>query len=778
VTKEAREFSVLGPLMGGFGSQAFLGVVHARGPHGPVLKPAGFVFLPDEVVGSPDLFSRVWAETEFAGGIDHVNVIGVLGIARLDEGYARVVEYADAESLRSVYRRAQTLKKPLPASVAVALVADACMGVHYAHELGESETGTPWVHGGVRPETLQISFAGMAKVTGYGAQVLADTLRKRGATGFITRDAYTAPEQAAGGRAAATLQSDVYALGCVLYESLTGKSPFVGDKDLAEAMIRDDLSRFGQGGGHEQVSAAAAEIILKAMQRHAADRFASALQMRMALFDRCEPADEATVKRTLDELFPPDAVPRATRIQMLRAAQREFPAPTGRLLAAIPTELQRPSVPRAVAPTDAEIEARTGQKVDDGPDTLGEDDVDLLDDAAAAAAAAALVTRALERVPERGPARVPAADAITTPGGSASSPSSSSAAAGAEVDDESTASPLASSSPPASSAFGAPSASAASGASGASRAARAVPLAVARGASPPSLPGSEATDPVAPRARPGGRKDVPVSAALSSSSPDPPVVVRAPAWLLLGVGLLGGIALVLLVIVIVQNTAPQPVVAQALPALPSSPPPPSPSPSPSPSPEPQPLPPSPSPSSDPAPASPSSSTSPPSPPQPSPSSTRASRVPAAAPVKTAGAGASFASSTPGTLEIVSTPPLSLSVDGKPVGQGTASLALPAGVHTVSGTAPGVTLKKTVTVRPGALERVELVVQMGSLAIEAPPGCDVFVDGVPRGRTPMEPLTLPQGMHKVVVKQGTIPYTQNVPIQPNLESYLQVQFHAN
>jgi hypothetical protein len=127
---------------------------------------------------------------------------------------------------------------------------------------------------------------------------------------------------------------------------------------------------------------------------------------------------------------------------------------------------------------------------------------------------------------------------------------------------------------------------------------------------------------------------------------------------------------------------------------------------------------------------------------------------------------------------VSTPPLSLSVDGKPVGQGTASLALPAGVHTVSGTAPGVTLKKTVTVRPGALERVELVVQMGSLAIEAPPGCDVFVDGVPRGRTPMEPLTLPQGMHKVVVKQGTIPYTQNVPIQPNLESYLQVQFHAN
>jgi len=70
------------------------------------------------------------------------------------------------------------------------------------------------------------------------------------------------------------------------------------------------------------------------------------------------------------------------------------------------------------------------------------------------------------------------------------------------------------------------------------------------------------------------------------------------------------------------------------------------------------------------------------------------------------------------------------------------------------------------------------VQTGSLAIDAPPGCDVFVDGKPRGKTPMEPLELPQGTHKVIVKQGTIPYTQNVPIQPNLESVLQVRFHAN
>jgi serine/threonine-protein kinase len=696
VAKEAREFSVLGPLMGGFGSQAFLGAVHARGPHGPVLKPAVFVFIPDEVVESPGLFSKVWAETEFAGEIDHVNVIGVMGLARLEEGYARVVEYADAESLRSVYRRAQTLKKPLPPAIAVALVADACMGVHYAHELGEAETGSPWVHGGVRPETLQISFAGMAKVTGYGAQVLADTLRKKGGTGLITRDAYTAPEQALGGRAAATVQSDVYALGCVLYESLTNKPPFAGDKDLAEAMIRDDLSRIGQGSGNEHVSAAAAEIILKATQKKSVDRFQSALQVRMELFERCEPASEADVKRYLDELFPPDAVPRATRIQMLRKAQQNHPAPTGRLLEQIPVELQRNHKERAAIPDDAEIEARTGQRVDDLP--LVDADADLVDDAAAAAAAAALVARTLDRT-SSSPPPAPAPARPTTAAPAPSRPT-----------------PVAPS-------------------SSSSSSSRAI----------------EATDPVGQRPRP---KLAPLPAPAPPVQPQ--VVYQTPAGLLVAVGLLGGLALALGAFVLLKTTQPPPpVVVQAPPA------------------------PLPAPAPAPAPVEPAAATTTPT--------TMTTPTTATATTKPASTGMSGAAATkpaapapsgPGKLEISSTPALDLSVDGKPVGNGAASIEVPSGPHTVSGTGPGMSLRKTVTVRAGGVERVALVVQMGSLAIEAPPGCDVIIDGKLRGKTPMESIELTQGTHKVVVKQGTIPYTQNVPIQPNLESYLQVQFHAN
>jgi len=689
--KEAREFSVLGPLMGGFGSQAFLGCVHDTGMVGPVLKPAVFVFIPDEIVEDADAFRRLWQETEMAGEIDHVNVIGVMGVARLEEGYARVVEYADAESLRSVYRRAQTMKQPMSAAVAVALVADACMGVHYAHELGEAETGHPWVHGGVRPETLQVSFAGMAKVTGYGAQVLADSFRKKGATGLITRDTYMAPEQAIGGRQSATVQSDVYALGCILYEALTGKPPFSGDKDLAEAMIKDELSRPSLAG----VTPAMAEVVLKATKKKASERYQNALDMRMDLFERCEPANEGDVKRYLDDLFPPNAIPRATRIQMLRKANGDKPLPTGRLLVEVPAELTVEHAARAATPDDADVEARIGQTVDDLP----LEDAEALDaEPNVAAAAAALVNRAMQPQP------------TTTPGGLAPPQPPSWQA-------QATAPPQPSQLPPPSSPAPAP-----------------APMAQPAPRTPPRA--DELTDPTRRRQSSTLTPLPPVQPQLAPQQ----VVSGTPAGLLVGIGLLGGLVIALAAVVYVQSRppspAPAPVVVLAQPPPVAAPPPP---------PPPEVAPPAPT---------------------PTPTPTVAGAKPAAKPVATG----------PGTLTITSQPSLSLKVDGNDVGEGSATLELPAGKHTILGSGMGTSVRRVVTLKPGGKENVSLVLEKGALAIDAPPGCDVFVDGKKVGRTPMDAVELFTGQHKVVVKQGAVEYKQTVGIRAGLEMVLTVSFH--
>jgi len=330
--------------MGGKGSSAFLGCVQDDG--GGQVRPVVMVFLPQDVVEDDDLLSQITAETDVASNIDHVNVIGVFGVAKLDEGVARVVEFADAESLHTIYERLRELGRWIPPHIATAVVANACMGVHYAHELGRAETGQPLLHGGIRPGTLLVSFQGMAKVTGYGASTLAEWIRKeRGEEAFI-RDPYTAPEQIFGGRSAASEHTDVYALGAVLFEALTGRPPFSDDAAMADALIRDDIPQETLVGVHPGLS----EIVMKAMRRRAQDRYATAIEMRHALLDTGVPASEGEVRAFMEDILPVDFPTRVARMTLLSSARkrREHSRPK------IPTPaLPPPEKAKEAAPTDA-----------------------------------------------------------------------------------------------------------------------------------------------------------------------------------------------------------------------------------------------------------------------------------------------------------------------------------------------------------------------------------------------------------------------------------------
>src|ERR1700722_4445521 len=90
-------FIPLGPLDSSPGSRAFLG--YEAGPNGP-LWPVVMVWVPEEIEEDPDRMAQLRDDTERAAQIDSPHVIRVIGCEKLDEGFARVVEYGDAESLR------------------------------------------------------------------------------------------------------------------------------------------------------------------------------------------------------------------------------------------------------------------------------------------------------------------------------------------------------------------------------------------------------------------------------------------------------------------------------------------------------------------------------------------------------------------------------------------------------------------------------------------------------------------------------------------------------
>jgi serine/threonine-protein kinase len=665
--------------MGVAGSRSLLGCVHQ--PNGQ-LRPVAFVLLPDQAEEDPDLLRRVVAETGIAIQIGHANVLGVLGIVQLPVGYARVVDYAEAESLRALYRAATAANIKVPPPVVISLVADACMGVHFAHDIGMSLTGDALVHGGIRPETLMVGYHGVTRVSGYGAFSLAAALERAQGAEVSIRDAYTAPEQTFGGRRAATVQTDVYALGAVLHEALLGKAPLRADSDEAEARVQEALSRPMPG-----LTGKLAAIVLHAMRRRSADRYESALAMRQALLDTGAAAPASAVGAFMGQLFPPSTPARVNRKQMLDMARlNPPPAQDVPLLTAAvglvagltqgtPAPAPVAAPPPAVAPVAAPPEPATSQPVvelDPLLDAPHELDAEPLPVEAVEPQEDAVFADPPDPPP---PQPAPAKKAATRPGQKPQ------------------------------------------------RAAT-------------TRPGAPAPRPVA-NSRPRPR--------LSAEDLEALAEPRAPAQggnakLYLALGITSGVAVTLGALLFLN-----PAARDRLTGAPG-----------------------------PAPARGAGDAKQPAPAEAPDAGASASKggfkVAVAAPEPVP---------PPDTILSITGNPASgdLYLDGQLVGKGSHSGKVTPGQHTVRLKDPGgaYDVSRRVELTEGEKKKFSIRAGRGVLIIDAPPGCDVTVDGKRVGTTPLDGIELFEGRRSVVVKKGAVPYKQVVDMKADMEATLHVEF---
>ncbi|NRD54808.1 serine/threonine-protein kinase [Corallococcus exiguus] len=292
-------YQSLGPLLAGEGSRAFLGLSIEEGA---TPRPVVLIWAPPEIAQNPELVARLERETNRAIVFEHPNILRVHGLEKLDGGLARVTEFADGEPLRRVLEANPRMTPGFAALV----VADAAMGLHYAHVAGNDD-GSPLVHGDIRPETLMVSFSGYTKVTGYGALSVAP--RERGGKRVKNRRAYTSPEQLLGGREAVNVQSDVFLLGLTLHECLTGKMPFKESADPDKAVLNRALPPMPA-----DVPLKLDAVVRRATTKRALERYSSALAFREALVEAIGklPTHEEFAEH-LAKLFPPEAEARAAR---------------------------------------------------------------------------------------------------------------------------------------------------------------------------------------------------------------------------------------------------------------------------------------------------------------------------------------------------------------------------------------------------------------------------------------------------------------------------------
>jgi eukaryotic-like serine/threonine-protein kinase len=350
-------YQALGPLQAGEGSRAFLGLAISADNKA---RPVVIIWVPEAAEKDPELLAKIRRETEHAAMLDHPHIVTVMGFGKLDEGHARVVEFADGESLRKIL----DIGKKMPPRVAARVILDACTAVHYAHVAGNDD-GEPLVHGDLRPETMLISFQGVTKITGYGA--LAFAPRELGGQRVKGRRVHSAPEQIIGGRDAVSIPTDVYLLGITLYECLTGNVPWAEQAEYFDhAVLTLPLPPATPGDLPESFE----PIIQKACAKKALDRYPTPLAMREALEAAAgaEVATDEELAKYLETLFPQSHELRAARRHTIDAGIADFvrrqwadqerreTAPMMRAIE-VPAHLIPPGVPAPIPPKPAEQKA-------------------------------------------------------------------------------------------------------------------------------------------------------------------------------------------------------------------------------------------------------------------------------------------------------------------------------------------------------------------------------------------------------------------------------------
>ena len=168
-------------------------------------------FLPQALSRNPGDLARFRSEVRVARQIAHQNVCRVYDIGEADGHVFLSMEYIDGEDLASVLRR---MGRP-STDKAIEIARQICLGLAAAHDAG-------MLHRDMKPANIMIDGRGRVRITDFGLAGLADELAQGG--DVAGTPAYMAPEQLTGGRA--SVRSDLYALGLVLYEVFTGRRVF------------------------------------------------------------------------------------------------------------------------------------------------------------------------------------------------------------------------------------------------------------------------------------------------------------------------------------------------------------------------------------------------------------------------------------------------------------------------------------------------------------------------------------------------------------------------
>lgn len=235
--------------------------------------------LRDEFIDNPDFIKQFQREAKAVAKLSHQNIVNIYDFGKSDGLMYLVMEYVDGCTLKELIAK----HGPLPIQQIVDYSIQICYGMAQAHSQNI-------VHKDIKPHNIMIDQNHIAKMTDFGIAQAVNHLTMTHNSGVLGSAHYFSPEQARGEQVG--FESDIYSLGIVMYEMLTGKVPFTGDNPVTVALKHMQDKPSSLRVARRDIPLELELVVLKAIEKHASNRFQSMEEMAEALLKVQEQLDD------------------------------------------------------------------------------------------------------------------------------------------------------------------------------------------------------------------------------------------------------------------------------------------------------------------------------------------------------------------------------------------------------------------------------------------------------------------------------------------------------
>jgi eukaryotic-like serine/threonine-protein kinase len=241
-------------------------------------------------------------EARLSLSLQHANIVQVFDIGHSEDTYFIVMEYVDGIDLKALLDWRRRIGKRIPVAHSLYVIMEICKGLSYAHELTNQDNEAPLgiVHRDVSPPNVLMSKQGEVKVVDFGLAKATSQVEVTDPGVVKGKMSYLSPEAARGEEVDS--RADIFAVGILLYEMLTGKRLFYGETDYQTVELVRNAKIPPLRPQNPQVEPELEDVVRKALSKRKEDRFQSATDLQDALAQYSYSRGLKVISRDIAEL--------------------------------------------------------------------------------------------------------------------------------------------------------------------------------------------------------------------------------------------------------------------------------------------------------------------------------------------------------------------------------------------------------------------------------------------------------------------------------------------